>query len=208
MIPTDVPPPVNQPVQVMKVKDIQLEGLISKLSYSLSFYRKATIDYGKDSMIKRALLLDLLKTKNREYLFQFNFIKNFIPAPNTFCSRAVEELQIQVKGCSIDDVINALDISFYSDVLDNLYGDLKMKSVGGKNVDLSPSWDKDDRYNRLPKCMHYLIAALRLQNFQEPEFTKSTYVPQGIPIRLETGEPNYQFFNQWYDNCVNYLEGK
>ena len=117
-------------------------------------------------------------------------------------------MQIYIKGYSIDEVIAALDLSFYTNVLDKLCGDLKMKSVGGENVDLSPDWDKDNRFYRLPECIQYLISALRLQNFPEPEFTDFTRVPQGVAMRLETGEPNYQFFKQWYDNCVNYVDGK
>ena len=54
--------------------------------------------------------------------------------------------------------------------------------------------------------MHLLIAALYLRDFPEPEFTDFTRVPQGVPIRLETREPNWRFFNQWYDNCVSFVE--
>ena len=208
MIPTNIPPDLNRPVQVERLENIQLRGLISKLDSSLRTYRSSKIGYGKENMIQRALFLDLLRTKNRERLLHFNFVKKFLPSANTFCSRAVEELQIYIKGYSIDEVIAALDLSFYTNVLDKLCGDLKMKSVGGENVDLSPDWDKDNRFYRLPECIQYLISALRLQNFPEPEFTDFTRVPQGVAMRLETGEPNYQFFKQWYDNCVNYVDGK
>ena len=207
MIPTNIPPEVNRPVQIERLESMQLKGLISSLDNSLRTYRGAKIGYGKENMIQRGLFLDLLKTKNREQLLQFNFVKKFLPSANTFCSRAVEELQLYIEGYSIDKVIAALDLSLYTNFLDNLCGDLKMKSVGGENVDLSPDWDENNRFYRLPECIQYLIAALRFQNFPEPEFTDFTRVPRGVPIRLETGEPNWQFFNQWYDNCVNYVDG-
>ncbi len=210
MIPTNIPPQVNQPVQVETIKDIQVQGLISKLSHSLDVFRGihisgVDISYAKNDMLYRALLLDLLRTKNRERLLQFNFVKSFLPSANTFCSRAAESSNLQYY--SLEELI-AFDISDYSNVLDNLCGDLKMKSVGGENVDLSPDWDKDNRFYRLPECIQYLISALRLQNFPEPEFTDFTRVPRGVAMRLETGEPNYQFFKQWYDNCVNYVKEK
>ena len=213
MIPTNIPPGVNRPVQIETVKDVQIQGLVSKLSHSLDVFRSIHISgvdtsYSKNDMLYRALFLDLLRTKNRERLLQFNFVKKFLPSANTFCSRAVEELQIYIEGYSIDDVIDILDLSPYTNFFDNLCGDLKMKSAGGENVDLSPDWDEDNRFYRLPECIQYLISALRFQNFPEPEFTDFTRVPQGMPIRLETGEPNYQFFNQWYDNCVKYIDGK
>jgi len=208
MIPTNIPPEVNRPVQIERLEGMQLKGLISSLDNSLRTYRGAKIDYGKENMIQRALFLDLLRTKNREQLLQFNFVKKFLPSANTFCSRAVEELQIYIEGYSIDKVIAVLDLSLYTNFLDNLCGDLKMKSAGGENVDLSPDWDEDNRFYRLPECIQCLIAALRFQNFPEPEFTDFARVPRDVPIRLETGEPNWQFFNQWYDNCVKYIDGK
>lgn len=210
MIPTNIPPDFNQPVQVERLENIQLKDLISKLSHSLDVFRGIHISgvdtsYAKNDMLYRALLLDLLRTKNRERLLQFNFVKNFLPSANTFCSRAAESSDLQYY--SLEELI-AFDISDYSNVLDNLCGNLKMKSVGGENVDLSPDWDENNKYGYFPKCIRYLISALRLQNFPEPEFTDFTRVPQGVAMRLETGEPNYQFFKQWYDNCVNYVEGK
>ncbi len=204
MIPTNIPPQMNQPAQVEKVEDIRIQGLISQLKYSLNTYRTANIEYGKNNMINRALFLDILTTKNRQQLFQFNFFKYFIPASNTFCARAVEELQIYIEGYSIDDVISAFDISNYSNTLDKLYGDLKMKSVGGENVPLTESiWESI--YGLFPESIHCLIAALRLQNFPEPEFTDFTRVPKDIPIRLASGEPNPDFFIQWFDNCKKFV---
>ena len=100
MIPTNIPPQVNQPVQVETIKDIQVQGLISKLSHSLDIFRGIHISgvetsYAKNDMLCRALLLDLLRTKNRERLLQFNFVKNFLPSANTFCSRAAESSDLQ-----------------------------------------------------------------------------------------------------------------
>ena len=187
---------------------MNLKGLTSSLDYSLRIYRTSKITYGKYDMIQRSFLLDILKTKNRDELLKFNFFKYFIPSSNTFCSRAVEELQIYIEGYSIDDVISSLDISLYSKTMDTLCGDLKMKSVGGKNVDLSPHWDDNNNYYNLPKCLQYLISALRLQNLSEPQFTDFRCVPKDIPMRLESGEPNYEFFKQWNEQTQRYVEGK
>ncbi len=44
--------------------------------------------------------------------------------------------------------------------------------------------------------------------FPEPKFTDFTRVPKAIPIRLASGEPNPDFFIQWFDNCKKFVCGQ
>lgn len=221
MIPTNIPPEVNRPVQIETIKDLLLRRLIACLNFSIELYRKAQTTHKikeknmprKADMIHRVLFLDLLNTKNREQLLKFDVVKEFFPPTETFPPIPTNLPKGNKKpfaycNVSINEYFRMGDIRTYVEPFNRFYGNLKTGFWGVNIVDLSYNLAKDSRYSRLPKCMHHLIAALYLRNFPEPEFADFTRIPREIPIRLENGEPNDLFFNQWYDNCVSYVDGE
>jgi len=218
MIPTNIPPEVNRPVQVVTVKSQVLKVIKISLRHDLKIYkhfceigRKALIPSA--DMIHRVLFLDVLNTENCEQLFDFDVMKGFFPPVETFPPVPTQLPNGNAKLCvqynvSINEYFRMCDIRTHVKPFNRFFGRLKVMTLLGPVVAFSFNWREDDRFNRLPCYMRELILALRNQSFPEPKFVNSLCVPQDIPIRLETGEPNLQFFNQWYDNCVSYVDGE
>ena len=182
--------------QVMFQKIEQQEDLVQQIkkqcetSMKLSF-KELKQRGGACDLVGRAIFLDLCNTKNYKEIFKFQLIALALDGcRDNFVPKATDDLELM--QYNIDDFI-----------IYKLKDLIKEPKIGRAGI-LIPLNEPVAKYPDIIQAIYQLLYID--PSFPEPEFTNFDRVPKDIPIRLETGKPNPEFFKSWFENTKKFFE--
>ena len=182
--------------QIMIQKIEQKEDLIQQIkkqceaSMKISF-KELEQRGGACDLVGRAIFLDLSTLKNYKEIFKFQLIALALDGcRDNFVPKATDNIELM--QYNIDDFM-----------IYKLKDLIKEPKIGRAGI-LIPL---NEPVAECPDIIQAIYQLLYIDpSFPEPEFTNFDRVPKDIPIRLEDGKPNPEFFKIWFENTKKFFE--